>query len=149
MSTYTQILYHIVFSTKRREPVLVSAGRETTFRYIRGMIHARDSSLYSVNGTLDHVHILTGLHPARSLADFVKEIKVSSSHWIKTNGIFADFPGWQAGYGAFTHSKQDKERMIQYIKGQEQHHAGVSFADELRSLLIEAGVEFDEKYLLR
>jgi REP element-mobilizing transposase RayT len=62
------------------------------FRYVSGMIHARDSRLYQVNGTLDHVHILTGLHPARSLADFVKEIKVSSSHWIKTNGTFAGFP---------------------------------------------------------
>jgi putative transposase len=112
------------------------------------MIHARDSRPYRVNGSLDHLHILTGLHPAQSLADFVKEIKVSSSHWIKTNGIFAGFPGWQAGYGAFTHSKQDKERLIQYIKCQDQHHTRVSFADELRSLLIEAGVEFDERYLL-
>jgi putative transposase len=114
-----------------------------------GLIRSRGCLLYRVNGTLDHVHILTGLHPARSLADFVKEIKVGSSHWIKTNKVFNGFPGWQAGYGAFTHSKQDKERLIQYIKGQEQHHARVSFADELRSLLIEAGVEFDEKYLLR
>jgi hypothetical protein len=62
------------------------------FRYVWGMIHARDSRLYQVNCTLDHVHILTGLHPARSLADLVKEIKVSSSHWIKTNGIFQVFP---------------------------------------------------------
>jgi putative transposase len=149
MSTYTQIFYHIVFSTKGREPVLVPTGREAMFRYVWGMMNARDSRLYQVNGTLDHVHILTGLHPSRSLADFVKEIKVSSSHWIKTNCTFAGFPGWQAGYGAFTHSKQDQERLIQYIKGQEQHHAGLSFADELRSLLIEAGVELEEKYLLR
>ena len=149
MSTYTQIFYHIVFSTKRRETVLVAIGRETLFRYIWGLTRARDSRLYHVNGTLDHVHILAGLHPTRSLADFVKEIKVCSSHWIKTNGIFTGFSGWQAGYGAFTHSKQDKERLIQYIKGQKQHNTRVSFADELRSLLIEACVEFDEKYLLR
>jgi len=147
MPTYTQILYHIVFSTKGREPVLIPADREAMFRYIWGLIGSRDSRLYRLNGTLDHVHILTGLHPTRALADFVKEIKVSSSHWIKEKGIFAGFPGWQAGYGAFTHSKQDKERLIQYIMGQEQHHTRVTFADELRSLLIEAGVEFDEKYL--
>jgi REP element-mobilizing transposase RayT len=149
MSTYTQILYHIVFSTKDRQPVLVPTGREALFRYIWGVIRSRDSRLYRVNGTLDHVHMLTGLHPGRSLADFVKEIKVSSSHWIKTNSIFTGFSGWQAGYGAFTHSKQEKKWLIQYIKNQEQHHATVSFADELRSLLIEAGVDFDENYLLR
>jgi REP-associated tyrosine transposase len=149
MSTFTQIFYHVVFSTKGREPVLLDAGRERLFRYIWGVIRGRDSHLYSVNGTLDHVHILSALHPARSLADFVKEIKVGSSHWIKVNGIFPGFSGWQSGYGAFTHSKQDKERLIHYINGQQQHHTTVSFADELRSLLIEAGIEFDEKYLLR
>ncbi len=149
MSTYTQIFYHIVFSTKGREPALVAKGREAMFRYIWGLIRSRDSRLYRVNGTLDHVHILTSLHPARSLADFVKEIKVGSSHWIKTNSVFTGFPGWQAGYGAFTHFNQDKERLIQYIKGQEQHHARVSFADELRSLLTEAAIEFNEKYFLR
>jgi putative transposase len=149
MSTYTQIFYHIVFSTKGREQVLVAQGRETMFRYIWGMIHARDSRLYRVNSTLDHMHILTDLHPSQSLADFVKEIKASSSRWIKTNGIFSGFSGWQAGYGAFTHSMQEKERLIQYVRGQEEHHTRVSFADELRCLLIEAGVEFDEKFLLR
>ena len=148
MSTYTQILYHIIFSTKGREPVLVTAGREAMFRYIWGLIRSRESYLYRINGLLDHVHILTSLHPSRSLADFVKELKLASSQWIKTNGIFAGFPGWQAGYAAFTHSKQDKERLLQYIKRQEQHHKKISFADELRSLLIEAGVEFDDKYLL-
>ncbi len=93
--------------------------------------------------------MLTSLHPSRSLADLVKELKVGSSQWIKRNGVFTGFPGWQAGYAAFTHSRQDKERLMNYIKGQEQHHTKISFADELRTLLNEAGVEFDENYLLK
>lgn len=148
MSTFTQIVYHIVFSTKGRTPTLVPAGREDMFRYIWGLIRARDSHLYQINATLDHMHMLTTLHPSRPLADFVRDIKVSSSHWIKVNDVFSGFPGWQAGYGAFTHSRQDKERLVHYIKSQEQHHARVSFAEELRSLLNEAGIEFDERYLL-
>lgn len=149
MSTYTQILCHIVFSTKGRAPVLTPDGREALFRYIWGVVRSRDSNVYRINATSDHVHILTGLHPSRSLADFVKEIKVSSSHWIKANRIFSAFPGWQAGYGAFTHSKQDKERLVRYIGNQERHHERISFFDEFKRLLTEADIEFDEKYLLR
>jgi putative transposase len=149
MSTYTQIVYHIVFSTKGREQTLVATEREALFRYFWGLIRSRESRLYRINGTLDHVHILTSLHPSRSLADFVKEIKVGSSHWIKRNRVLTSFRGWQAGYAAFTHSKQDQERLIKYIKGQEKHHKKNSFEDELRNLLVESCVEFDDKYLLR
>jgi REP element-mobilizing transposase RayT len=149
MSTYTQIFYHIVFSTKDREQTLVATGREALFRYVWGLIRSRESWLYRVNGTWDHVHILSSLHPSRSLSDLVKEIKVGSSHWIKRNRVFTSFRGWQDGYAAFTHSKQDKERLIKYINDQEKHHIRISFEDELRNLLIEACVEFEDKYLLR
>ena len=95
------------------------------------------------------MHILSSLHPSRSLSDLVKEIKVGSSHWIKRNRVFTSFRGWQDGYAAFTHSKQDKERLIKYINDQEKHHIRISFEDELRNLLIESCVEFEDKYLLR
>ena len=149
MSTYTQIYYHIVFSTKERAPVLVKKDREGLFRYVWGIVQRRNSRLYRINGTLDHMHMLTGLHPSVCLADFVKEIKGGSSYWIKKNKLFKGFSNWQAGYGAFTHSIEDRDRLIEYIKHQEDHHKKVSFADELRALLIEAGVEFDEERLIK
>jgi putative transposase len=88
------------------------------------------------------------LHPTVSLADLVKTIKGASWQWIREQGIFPDFIQWQQGYGAFTHSDAEKERIIAYIKNQEDHHRRETFQDELRNLLIEAGIEFDEKYLL-
>jgi hypothetical protein len=88
------------------------------------------------------------LHPTIPLANFVKEIKGGLSYWIKSNRVCSGFSNWQTGYGAFTHSEGDKERLIEYIKRQEEHHRRVSFADELRALLVEAGVEFDEKHLM-
>ncbi len=148
MSTYTQIYYHIVFSTKERAPVLIPSCRESLFRYAWGIIQRRDSRLYRINGTSDHLHMLTSLHPSVSLANLVKEIKGGLSYWIKSNKFCPGFTNWQTGYGAFTHSGLDKERLIEYIRNQEQHHRRVSFADELRALLIEAGVEFDERYLI-
>ncbi len=71
------------------------------------------------------------------------------SYWIKANHVFPGFTHWQPGYGAFTHCDRDKERLIAYIKNQPEHHRTVSFADELRALLAEAGVEFDERWFMK
>jgi len=147
MSRYMQIYYHIVFSTKERAPVLAQPGRKDLFRYIWGIIRETKSHLYRINGTMDHVHVLSSLYPTVSLSDFVKQVKGKSSYWIKKNHIFAEFTNWQDGYGAFTHSSQDKDRLIEYIKRQEERHRSLSFDDELKDLLIEADVDFDERYL--
>lgn len=104
--------------------------------------------LYRINGVEDHIHILTSLHPSVCLSDLVKDIKVSSSKWIKENGVFPHFTHWQDGYGAFTDNDREKKRLIEYIKKQETHHKKVSFVDEYKALLLEAGIEFDDKYLL-
>jgi len=148
MSTYTQILYHIVFSTKNRQYNLESERRQDLFRYIWGVIKSKNSHLYRINGVEDHLHILTSLHPSVCLADFVKDIKVSTSKWIKDEKVFTDFTHWQDGYSAFTHSINEKDSLIGYIKGQEIHHKKVLFIDELRQLLKRMGIEFDEKYLV-
>ena len=148
MATYTQIYYYLVFSTKERTPALTPDRREDLFRYIWGIIKNKNSHLYRINGVEDHIHILTSLHPTVALADLIKDIKVASSQWIKEEKAFPRFSHWQDGYGAFTHSSNEKDRLIEYIKGQEEHHKKVSFRDEFRRLLEEAGIEFDEKYLL-
>ena len=130
MSTYTQIYYHIVFSTKARKKCLTQERREDIFRYIWGIIRNKKCHLYRINGTEDDIHILTNLHPTICLSDLVKAIKVSSSKWIKENGVFSHFTHWQDGYGAFTDNNDGRERLIEYIKNQETHHKKVSFIDE-------------------
>ena len=148
MSTHTQICYHIVFSTKDREPVLRTERREDLFRYVWGILKNRESHLFRINGTEDHVHILSSLHPSVSLADLIKDVKTGSSLWIKRQGIFSMFSHWQDGYAAFTHSKRDIDGLIEYIKGQTDHHRRTTFVEEYRKLLEEAGVKFDERYML-
>ena len=148
MSTHTQICYHIVFSTKGREPVLKADRREELFRYMWGILKNRESHLYRINGIEDHLHMLTSLHPTVSLADLVKDIKTMSSHWIKENSVFGMFSHWQDGYAAFTHSKRDIDGLIEYIKAQQEHHRRTTFVEEYRKLLFEAGIEFDERYML-
>jgi putative transposase len=148
MATYTQIIYHIVFATKDRRRVLEKSRREDLFRYIWGILKNHDCHLFRVNGVEDHLHILTSIHQAVCLADLVKAVKTGSAKWIREERIFSHFDHWQEGYGAFTHSVPDKERLIEYIKNQEKHHRQVDFLDEYRMLLHDADVEFDDKYLV-
>ncbi|MEI6948623.1 IS200/IS605 family transposase [Paraflavisolibacter sp. H34] len=148
MSTYKQIFYHIVFGTKNREATVKEAYAEELYKFIWGVIKNHKSTLYRINGMEDHLHIFSDLHPTVTLADYIKEIKVSSSLWMKENGLFPRFAGWQEGYGAFTYCFQKKQVVIDYIKNQKEHHKTESFYDEYKRLLIENGIQFDEKYLL-
>ena len=121
--------------------------REKLFRYIWGILKNRDCQLYRINAMEDHVHLLLFLHPSISLADLVRDIKSNASKWIKENKVFISYDGWQKGYSAFTHSVKDKSRLIEYIKNQEEHHKTITFIDEYKSLLKDAGIEYEEKYL--
>jgi putative transposase len=91
MSTYTQTLYQIVFSTKYREKTLLKENRPELFKDIWGILKNKKCHLYRVNGVEDHIHIVTSLHPSIALADLVKDIKLGSSSFIKAKGIFEDF----------------------------------------------------------
>lgn len=148
MSTYTQILYQIVFSTKYRERTLNKNNRDILFKHIWGLLKNKKCHLYRINGVEDHLHIVTHLHPSVSLSSLVKDIKVSSSLYIKEHNLFENFTNWQEGYGAFTYSIKEKDRLIEYVKNQESHHSIKTFKEEYIELLTEHGIEFDEKYLL-
>ena len=147
MSTFTQILYHIVFSTKNRDRAIDPERKKELFQYIWGVLKKHDCHLYRIGGDADHIHILCALHPGVALAHLIKDIKVSTSDWIKHEKVFPFFSHWQEGYGAFTHCFHEKERLIDYLKNQENHHARISFTDELLTLLKEAGIVFDDRYL--
>ena len=147
MSTYTQILYQIVFSTKYRERTLTHENRPELFKFISGILKNKKCHLYRINGVEDHLHIITHLHPGVALASLVKDIKIASSVMIKKKGLFLGFGGWQEGYAAFTYSIDAKDNLIEYVKNQEEHHKARVFKEELIELLREQEVEFDEKYL--
>ena len=148
MSTYTQIIYQIVFSTKNRENTLSKNSRPKLFEYILGIIGNNKSHVYCINGVEDHIHVVTHLHPTVALASLVKDIKLASTAFIKENSMFRNFGGWQEGYGAFTYSIKEKKNLIEYVCNQEEHHRRMSYKEEFIGLLNEHGIEFDERYLL-
>jgi len=148
MGTYTQILFQIVFSTKNRETVMTEAGQVKLYKYIWGILKNKKCHLYRIGGVEDHLHIVTHIHPTIAPAYLVKDIKIASSVFIKSEHIFPEFSGWQVGYGAFTYSISAKDNLIKYVKNQKEYHRKTSFRQEYIGLLEEHGIEFEEKYLL-
>jgi len=147
MSTYTQILYQLVFSTKDREKTLISSDRIELFKYIHGILIKKHCHLYRINGVEDHLHIVLHIHPSIALDSLVKDIKLATSAHIKKSNLFPKFRGWQNGYGAFTYSFREKNRLVEYVKNQEEHHKTKTFRDEYIELLKVHGIEFEDKYL--
>lgn len=147
MNSFRQSLYHIVYCTYRRKNTLPEAYHEELYKYIWGIIKNRKSVLYRINGTENHIHLFCDLHSTVTLADFIKEIKTGANIWIKESGNFPAFESWAEGYCALSYSKKDKDMIVNYIRNQKEHHKKTTFEDELRALLIEHGIEFDEKYL--
>jgi putative transposase len=147
MNTYTQILYQIIFTPKNHERTLAVINRPELYKYIWGILNNKKCHLYRIGGISDHIHIVTDLHPIISLASIVKDIKVASAAYIKNNNLFPSFSGWQDGYGAFTYSFNDKDKLIEYVKNQEEHHKTKSFREEFMELLKDHGIGYDEKYM--
>lgn len=146
MSSYRQILYHIIFRTKNSYKTLVNEHSNDLYAYISGIIRNKGCFVYQINGAEDHIHILSDLHPTLALADFMRDMKTASSIWLKESPKFPGFESWSDGYAALTYTWKDKEMIINYIKNQKEHHKHEIFEDELRRLLIEHGIEINEKY---
>jgi REP element-mobilizing transposase RayT len=147
MSTYTQIIYQIVFGTKKRQKVLDLKRIDKLYAYIVGILREKNCFVYRIGGTEDHIHIVCHLHPMVSLASLIKDIKLASNKFIYKTGLFPGFTNWAPGYGAFTYHINAKERLIAYVKNQQEHHRKRSSTEELKALLEEHGVKYDDKYL--
>ena len=146
MSTYRQLLYHIVFSTKHRQPTIQQSSEKELYKYIWSLIKNKGCILYRINGMEDHIHILTEVLPSIALSNFVRDLKTSTSIWMKQSGNYPLFTGWSEGYCVLTYTYRDKDMVINYIKNQQEHHKRISFEDEYRSILTEHGIEIDERY---
>jgi putative transposase len=145
-STYLSLHYHLIFSTKHREPTLEAAWRPRLHEYLGGAVRGLGGVAESVGGTGDHVHLLVGLKATHALADVLREIKKASSVWVHDTIGVATF-AWQDGYAAFTVSPPSRGAIKAYIANQEEHHRRQSFRDELIQMLERAGVAYDPRYL--
>ena len=146
-NTFTCLHYHVVFSTKDREPWLGSDIQEQVWAYLGGIARANQLKPLFIGGVEDHVHLLLGIPPTMALCEALKRIKGGSSGWIKENFSGCRGFGWQDGYGAFTVSKSQEDEVREYIGTQRDHHRKRSFQEEYRALLDRHGIQYDERYL--
>ena len=145
--TYSQILLHVVFSTKHRKPWISTEMAERLYAYMGGLVRAEKGLLYDIGGVADHVHMYLRWRPHESVSNLMRTVKARSSKWIHdTFPAHGDFT-WQEGYSVFTVSKSQEEAVKRYIADQAEHHKKSDFKAELLRLLRAHGVEFDERYV--
>jgi REP element-mobilizing transposase RayT len=145
--SFAALHYHIIFSTKNREPFLDRALQPRLYEYVGGILRNHNGALLAAGGMPDHVHLLVGLHREMSVAEGVKFVKGLSSEWIHDTFPDRRAFAWQAGYGAFTVSYSNRDQVKRYIDGQEEHHRTRTFQEEFVAFLQRHGIGYDERYL--
>ena len=143
----SQVIVHIVFSTKERQPWLDPQIRPRMHAYLATVCRDCDCEAYRVGGAVDHVHIAARLARTITQSELLAKIKKTSSAWIKQQGEQYSGFYWQAGYGDFSVGWSQLEDLIGYINHQEEHHRMHSFQEEYRNMLRKYHVEFDERYV--
>lgn len=146
-NTYTNLLFHVVFSTKHRTPTIHPTFQDDLYAYIGGIVRGEGGTLLEIGGMPDHVHLLIKLKPSIAPSSILQIIKGKSSKWLNAEKIDQQDFYWQEGFAAFSVSESQVENVRHYIQNQEEHHRKLSFQDELRALLSKHGIEFDERYL--
>lgn len=146
-STLTNLLYHLVFSTKNRYPMIHEPLMSECHAYLGGIAKHEGCIPLAIGGMPDHIHIVLKCKPTLALSDLVRTVKGSSSKWINEHFDVGGRFSWQEGYGAFTVSESQLPATVHYVKTQEHHHRQQSFQDEFRKLLEKHGVYYDERYL--
>ncbi len=145
--TYSQIYLQFVIAVKGRENLLHKNWKNKLFQYMSGIITNKGHKSIIVNGVSDHVHLFVGLKPANSVSDLIRDVKNNSTNFINKKGFVRGKFCWQDGYGVFSYSQSHIEKVYNYIKNQEVHHAKKSFKEEYINLLKNFQIKYNEKHL--
>lgn len=148
MAAHQQLLYHIVFSTKNRKPLLQQDDfRQSTWQYMAGIVKNLEGFALNIGGYHDHAHLLVRIPAKMAVSDFIGKVKANTSKHINGTRESNSQFHWQDGYGAFTVSPSNKNQVALYIENQMEHHKQLSFKDEFLKLLEKHEVEFRSEYL--
>ncbi len=135
---------HIVYSTKNRDPLIPSEAEAHLAAYLAGAGERHGCPSLGVGVVTDHVHLLLRQSRTITVADLVKELKTTSSAWMKQHR--RDF-AWQGGYAAFSFGRSEVAALQTYVRHQSEHHRKLGFQEELRALCVEHDIEWDERYV--
>jgi REP element-mobilizing transposase RayT len=145
--TFSQIYIQVVFAVKGRENLLQNPWRQDVFKYMAGIIKAKNQKPIIVNGVGDHVHLFIGLKPVTALSDLIRDVKNNSSNFINEKEFMKGKFSWQEGYGAFSYAHSQLDTVYQYIFNQEEHHRKKTFKEEYLDFLEKFEIAHEERYL--
>ena len=144
-----QVYIHLVFHTKYNSVIIREEDLPALFAYVDGIIVNKKSMVIQIGGVPNHIHILCTLPRTVSMADFVEDIKKSSSKWIKTlNPYYSQF-AWQGGYGIFSVSASAVEKVKRYVMNQKEHHRKKTFREEYEAFLQAYNIEYNPEFVFR
>jgi REP element-mobilizing transposase RayT len=148
-NTYTQIYLHIVFAVSGRACVVASSRREELQKYIAGIVTRKGQKLIAIYCMPDHTHVLLGLKPNIAPSDLIGDLKTGSTNHINEQRWIGCRFSWQEGYGAFSVSHSNLDRVANYIRNQETHHCRKSFPQEYIEFLGRHHVPYDQRYIFK
>ena len=146
-NSFHQISIQLVFAVKHREALILPTFKDELYKYITGIFRNKNQKLLAINGMPDHLHIFFGMSPEICLSDLIRDVKSDSSLFINEHKLSPVKFYWQEGYGAFSYSRSQRDRVINYINKQEDHHKRKTFREEYISFLKKYEIVYDEKYL--
>lgn len=146
-NTYTQIYLQFVFSVKGRQNLISESFREELERVMCGIISNHECKTLAIYCNPDHTHIFVSMRPAISPSKLVEQVKSGSSKWINKKQIIQGKFSWQKGFGAFSYSKSQTDRVVKYVLNQPEHHKKQSFKEEYLSLLKKFEIDYNTDYL--
>ena len=147
-NVYYQSTVQLVFAPLHRQASIRPVFQEKLHKYIAGILMNQKHKPLAINSQYDHIHILLGMHPC-SIPDLVRDLKSSSSTYLNENRFSPSKFQWQEGYGFFTYSLKDRPALIDYVNNQNEHHRKKTFQEEYEALMIELGIDFNEKYVFQ
>lgn len=146
-NTYSQLYAQIVFAVQGRQNLILPQYREELHKYITGIVQNRNQKMMAVFCMPDHAHILVGMKPSLSISELTRDIKSLSSKFINDRNWMNQKFNWQEGFGAFSYSKSQAPKVVEYILNQEAIHKQRSFKEEYTRLLKKSGIDYREEYL--
>ena len=145
--TYTKLYVQLVFSPMHREALLYNSIQPRIFKYMSGIITTIGHKSIIINGTADHVHVLLGVNPNKSIAETIQELKRVSAKFINEQKFYPGLFQWQSGYGAFSCSHSEVTKVYQYIENQHQHHLKKTFKEEYLEFLDSNEIAYSDRFL--
>jgi len=139
--SFIKIWIHAIWATKERLPLIKQNVETSMFNQMRKQFVESGCPVRIINGMPDHVHCLFLLTPQKSIAEVIKQVKGSTSHWVNEQNIILEKFAWQTGYAAYSVSESQLEKVYQYIKNQKAHHAKTTFQTEYDEFIKLHGLE--------